>query len=348
MDVKFHLEKKNKPTSNNGMKVLYGMEKRGAYRFRWYLILAIILSPIFFMIYTFAKQHLFTVAPGIITTGPVIITASQNGSVKLIDVKDSEFVLEGQLLMELDAPILEQEIEFIENELEQLYQEQTQKITEDFGPYISAIGAAKLNLKKITKIKVNYDQYAKEGKVSQVDYAAIVGIYNTAQNNLTNAYIALNQAEIAQKQRLLAGGVAQVTRELNQALTTKKNQLDALSIRAPYMGLVIDINALKGQQISIGDPLVTVSPDVAPYVISYLDPKHIEKAKLGALVTVKLPNGKKVEARVSSAIGLTSKLPLQLAKPFEGTKALLKVKITFLGGLLEKEWVEGMPVEVYF
>ncbi len=114
------------------------------------------------------------------------------------------------------------------------------------------------------------------------------------------------------------------------------------------MGLVIDINALKGQQISIGDSLVTVSPDVAPYVISYLDPKHIEKAKLGALVTVKLPNGKKVEARVSSAIGLTSKLPIQLAKPFEGAKALLKVKITFLGGLLEKEWVEGMPVEVYF
>ncbi|OCH14822.1 MULTISPECIES: HlyD family secretion protein [unclassified Aliivibrio] len=348
MDVKFHLDKKKNPTSEKGMKVMYGSEKRGGYRIRWYLILAIIFSPIIFMIYTFAKLHLFTTALGIITTGPVVITATQSGIVDVIDVKDSEFVLEEQLLITLETPVLEEEIAFIENELEMLAYEKKEKITEDFSPYISAISAAKLNLAKIRTIKGNYDKYANEGKVSQVDYASIIGLYNTAQNNLTNAYIALNQAKIAQKQRLVAGGIAQVTRQLNQSLTTKKNQINELLITAPYMGVVIDINTLLGQQVNVGDPLVTISPDVAPYVISYLEPKHIEKATLGTLVTVTLPNGKKVDARVSSSIGLTSKLPAQLAKPFEGTKALLKVKITFVGGLLEHEWVEGMPVEVSF
>lgn len=348
MEVKFHLNKNNNPASENGMQVIYGQEKRGGYRFRWYLILLIILSPIIFMVYTFLKQYLFITAMGIVTTGPVIITAAQNGIVKNIDVQDNEFVLDEQLLVELSAPILEQEIEFIIAELQQINDKKIDAIEDDFSPYLSAIRAAKQNLKKVSKIKLNYDQYSREGKVSQVDYAAIIGMYNAAQNNLTASYIALNQAKIAQKQRVLAGGIAKVTRDLNQSLTTKKNQLDALSVKAPYMGLVIDINALTGQQVSIGDPLITISPDVPPFVISYLEPKYIEKAKLGTLVTVKFPNGKKVEARVSSSIGLTSKLPAQLAKPFEGAKALLKVKITFLGGLLENEWVEGMPIEVYF
>lgn len=348
MKVKFHLEKSQKPTTEHGMKVVYGTAKRGGYRFRWYLILAIILSPIFLMIYTYAKQYLFVVALGVITTGPVLITAPQNGSVKKIDVDESEFVLEGQLLIQLNDPVLEKEITFIEGELLRLNEVEEGRDEEDLSPYYAAITAAKYNLRKVTTIKLNYDQYAKEGKVSQVDYAAIIGIYNTSQSSLTNAYIALNQAKIAQKQRELAGGIAQVTRALNQSLTTKINQLEALTIKAPYMGLVIDVNALEGQRVSIGDPLVTISPDVAPFVISYLEPEHIDKAKLGTLVSVVLPNGKKVKARVAQSIGLTSKLPAQLAKPFEGAKALLKVKITFLGGLLESEWVEGMPVEVYF
>jgi multidrug resistance efflux pump len=348
MKVKFHLEKSQKPTTEHGMKVVYGTAKRGGYRFRWYLILAIILSPIFLIIYTYAKQYLFITAPGVITTGPVVITASQNGIVKKIAVDENEFVLEEQLLIQLKALVLEKEVAFVKEELLRLNETKEGRDEEDLSPYYAAITAAKHNLRKVTKIKLNYDQYAQEGKVSQVDYAAIIGIYNTSQSSLTSAYIALNQAKIAQKQRELAGGIAQVTRTLNQSLTTKMNQLEALAIKAPYMGLVIDINALEGQRVSIGDPLVTISPDVAPFVISYLEPKHIDKAKLGTLVSVVLPSGQKVKARVAQSIGLTSKLPAQLAKPFEGAKALLKVKITFLGGLLESEWVEGMPVEIYF
>lgn len=51
MKVNFHLDKKNKPQSESGMKVVYGQAKRGGYRLRWYLILAIVVSPLLFMAY---------------------------------------------------------------------------------------------------------------------------------------------------------------------------------------------------------------------------------------------------------------------------------------------------------
>ena len=49
MKVNFHLDKKNKPQSESGMKVAYGQAKRGGYRLRWYLILAIVISPLLFI-----------------------------------------------------------------------------------------------------------------------------------------------------------------------------------------------------------------------------------------------------------------------------------------------------------
>ncbi len=350
MKVKFHLEKSRKPTVENGMKVAYGNAKRGGYYFRWYLILAVILSPIVFMLYTYLKEYVLITAPGVITTEPLMITASQKGIVQKIDVTDNEVVESNQLLLQIKAPVLEDEIAFLTQELMILNdsQQENDQLEGNLSPFYMAINNAKNNLAKVTEIKNNYDQYVKEGKVSQVDYAAIISIFDSAQSSLTNAYIALNQAKIEQKQRQLAGGITQVTRALNQNLTTKMGQLGELYIQSPYAGTVIEINTLEGERVDIGDLLVTIAPDVDPYIISYVDPKYIEKAQEGALVSVKLPNGKKIDGQVTQLLGLTSKLPTQLAKPFEGIKAQLKVKITFLETLPGNEWVEGMPIEVFF
>ncbi len=67
MKVNFHLDKKNKPQSESGMKVAYGQAKRGGYRLRWYLILAIVISPLLFMAYYLFKTQILVTAPGIVT-----------------------------------------------------------------------------------------------------------------------------------------------------------------------------------------------------------------------------------------------------------------------------------------
>ena len=58
MKVKFHLDKKNKPQSDDGVKVAYGQAKRGGYRFRWYLILSLVISPLLFVAYFFLKTNI--------------------------------------------------------------------------------------------------------------------------------------------------------------------------------------------------------------------------------------------------------------------------------------------------
>lgn len=347
MKVKFHLEKNKQPTTEHGMKVVYGNAKRGGYRIRWYSILALVLSPLFVMLYLFFQEYILTIAPGIITSNPVILTAPQDGLVVEINAKEGGDVFENENVLYLEDKVLNEDISFLRNELQNVVKS---KVTtkNDFKSYLLAISNARLNLIKITKIKEKYDGYIKEGKVSQVDYAAIIGMYSSAQNLMTNADIELRQAKINEHQLSLAGGIAQVIRGLNQELVTKLSQYNALNIRSPLDGNILEINAVVGQRVKKGDYLVTVSSKLEPFVIVYLEPKYIDKAIEGASVTITLPNRKRLKGHVYLAIETTSKLPAQLAKPFEGPKALLKVKVMFNDKLEANSWVEGMPVNVSF
>ena len=347
MKVKFHLEKNKQPTTDNGMKVLYGNAKRSGYRIRWYAILALVLSPIFAMLYYFFQQYVLTIAPGIITTEPVILTASQDAVVESINIKEGDEVSSNQFLMELKDSALDNDIIFLRHELKKI--KVNNKIKKDNLTYYTlAIDNAKSSFININRIKINYDKYIKEGKVSQVDYAAILGMYSNAQNLVTNANIMYSKAKIDDNQRDIAGAIAGVIRNLNKELVTKLSQYDSLFIRSPYIGNIVEINAVIGQRVKEGDYLATVSSKLPPFVIAYLNPKYIDKAKEGSLVTIILPSGVRLKGEVSLAIKTASKLPTQLAKPFEGTKALLKVKVNIINELNGVSWVEGMPVNVSF
>ncbi|MDD9158460.1 HlyD family efflux transporter periplasmic adaptor subunit [Aliivibrio sp. S4TY2] len=347
MKVKFHLEKNKQPTTDNGMKVVYGNAKRGGYRIRWYSILALVLSPLFVMLYLFFQEYILTIAPGIITSNPVILTAPQDGLVIEINSKEGGNVFQNENVLYLEDNVLNEDISFLRRELKNVVNSKV-TIKDDFDPYLLAVNNARLNLIKITKIKEKYDGYIKEGKVSQVDYAAIISMYSNAQNLKTNADIELRQAKINEHQLNLAGGIAQVIRGLNQELVTKLSQYNSLNIRSPLDGNILDIHAVVGQRVKKGDDLVTVSSKLEPFVIVYLEPKYISKAIEGASVTIILPNRERLKGYVYLAIETTSKLPTQLAKPFEGAKALLKVKVMFNDKLEKNSWVEGMPVHVSF
>lgn len=348
MKVQFHLDKNKQPTTDNGMNVAYGNVKRGGYRVRWYLILALVLSPILVMGYYFVQQYVLTIAPGIITTEPLMLTAPQNSIVKSIKVQDGDAVAAQQLVIELQDPTLDQDIEFLRNELRTLNETLAHRKIEDFKPYIAAINVATKNVDKIATIKDIYEQYIKEGKVSQVDYAAIISLYSNAESVLMNANIALYEAQALAAKQKIVGGTAQLRRSLNQKLATKMHQYNALIIRSPFAGHTIDMAAIAGQRVSQGDVLAVIAPKVAPFVMTYLSPKYISKAALGSEVTVVMPNGKRVKAKVAVSTTVASKLPVQLTKPFEAPESLLKIKLTLVDALDAGSWVEGIPVKVSF
>ncbi|EAS41986.1 hypothetical protein C9J48_13150 [Photobacterium profundum] len=348
MKVEFHLDKQRNPESEKGMKIVYGAAKRGGYRIRWYFILALVLSPILIMIGFFIKDYVLITAPGIITTNPVTLSAPHNGTILNINVDKGQQVEEHQHLIKLVNSVLDSDITFLKNELKQIRKQEEHAVNINFSTYRTAINDAKNNLKAIAKIKAEYDKYLQQGQVSQVDYAAIINLENGARQGFNRATIEYSQAYATEFQTTIAGPVAQVKRRLKQELANKVSQKEALNIVSPYNGSIVEILVTNGQRVEYGTAIATISPMIPPKVIAYLAPKYVNNAILGNRASVRFPDGSRYQAEITEPTEIASKLPPQLARPFEGQPALLKVTLTFTGILEKNQWVEGMPVEVHF
>ncbi|WP_038869306.1 HlyD family secretion protein [Vibrio jasicida] len=345
MKVNFHLDKKNKPQSENGMKVVYGQAKRGGYRLRWFLILAIVMSPLLFMAYYLFKKQVLVTAPGIVTSYPLTITATQAATVGSVSVNVGDEVDKAQLLILLADRMLNKEVEFIQKELVSL---SNNKINNTDELYQQAIANTKTSLAKVQQIQQKYDQFREKGQVSEVDYAAVVNVSNAIESQLSSQEIAYINAKSDREQLALAGPVLQQYRALMQELVVKLAQHEMLTFSAPFSGRVLDIHIHEGQRVTENAPLLTMAQNVTPDIIAYLSPKYLDYSSKETQAKVVFPDGKTFSAAVSKPVEIVNKLPQELQSPFESQSAYLKVTLSF-GEPMEKiRWVEGVEVEVRF
>jgi multidrug resistance efflux pump len=77
-------------------------------------------------------------------------------------------------------------------------------------------------------------------------------------------------------------------------------QIDALQVRAPFSGTIAMIHAWPGQNVRMGDPIVTLAADHGRYIVSYVRQTQRQMPVVGTLVDVRAqsPGGKSVTAVV--------------------------------------------------
>nr|WP_086937462.1 HlyD family efflux transporter periplasmic adaptor subunit [Thaumasiovibrio occultus] len=346
MKVEFKLDKQQAPTSDKGVKVVYGPAKRAGYKVRWYLLLALILSPLLVMGYFLYREYVQVGAPGIITVQPLTITAAGDGVVEAVYVHGGDNIEQGQALTTIRDHVVESDILFLRSELDHLTQSDAGQAS--LKPYQAQLADAQQNLKEVDAIKRRYDEYLASQRVSQIDHATAVNLYATAEQAVNQSQIELDQAKAELERNALAGPITQLRMNLQRELNRNLTLREQLVVTSPIAGSLVDIYVQPGQRIEKGDELATISDVSSPKIIAYLSPKYIRYAQVGTQASVRLPGGQTLLATVSQPTEMASKLPPQLAKPFEGQPALIKVTLSFDDELDNQHWVEGMPVDVRF
>ncbi|MCL9783268.1 hypothetical protein M9194_17705 [Vibrio sp. S4M6] len=350
MKVRFMLDKQKSPTSEKGVKVAYGQAKRTGYRLRWFLLLAAILAPALLTIYWLLRPQIFTIAPGIVTYQPINIVAPESSTISEMYVQVGDTVKKGQPLFLLQNKLLEEQINYLETEIKSLRGYGLNRERNEVALYTKAKNNAEKNFSEMVAIKKKYDKYFKQGHVSAADYASVLNNYYTTEVQLSDATLQLQRAKMRGADEDYVGNLSNIVRNLQLELTMKKGLEALLLVKAPFDGQVINEVGRVGERVEASTDVMTFSrADQPPEIDAYLDAKYIEKAKVGEVATVKLPNGKNYLAKVSKPTQLALKIPTQLAKPFEGRRALMKVTLSFTDDTLNKNMlIEGMPVEVYF
>ncbi len=350
MKVRFTSPKKQNPDEDGGLPVRYGPAKRAVPKWRWYILVLVISTPLLFLLWRVGAAMFFINAPGVISLEKVSINSPFPAVVERISVSPGARTAHGDLLMRLEDPVVTQRIYVLQAELEALK-------TGVPGAAGDSPSRAAFATVRIAEEGVRYQKgyrdsiqsLFRQGAATRAEADAAEERYRQALSALAEARasVALLQAPDLSRQESAAQRntrIAQIEAEL-KGLEERKG---FFSVVSPGEGRVLDVFPTEGQSVAGGAPLVLLGRPQSMKVMAYLQPRHISYAKEGEKVIVRLPGSLSVSGKVSAAPEIAARIPAELAGVLAEGKQALLVRIDLDEPLAGHLRVEGLPVSVHF
>ena len=342
MKIKFHLDKQKNPAQHGGVKINYGAGKRIAFRLRWYLILFLIISPVLIFVWYITKDKVIVESPGLLTTEPLKIQASQDAVISTVNIKQGQPAKQGNILIALDKPVLQAEIKQLENNISLLEKTLTGDWVKQETLLKQKIDIATADLKEKSTLYQKYMSFNQNGLLQLEQWANVSQLKMNAELLLLES----NRNLYALNQDKISGSAAQYLNELKLRLQLLKARQSELQVVAPMDGEVKDVLVQRGMTVRSGEPLMLYAIRSQPVVVAYLTPSDGQSSGIGQQATVTLPGGETIAATVSEPTKITERVPAQLAGPFDNNKAALKVVLKLEH--MPVQVIEGLSVSVRF
>lgn len=342
MKIKFETEKQKNPMKNDGFDVMYAPAKRVAFRFRWYLLVVLILSPLVIFGWNLLDDEVLIQADGILTTDPIVLQAPQSVFVKTIHVKDGDKVKAKDILVELSSPVVERQYELLKEKhknFNELHQKGIQILDVLYKQQIAILRASIQENKKLIS---KYEDYQNRGVVPLNEQLLLDQNDMQLKNQYQQVQISYESA-VAQHRN---GPLAKTVLDIELALAQAQAKNDMLNLIAPKQAQINEILVAEGEFLSEGEPIISLSNLNRPVVFVYLLPKRMDYAKMGRTATITFPNGIKYQGKINGPVQMTQQLPAALTGPFDVSKAMIKVILDIYP--IPEQMVEGLPVKIRF
>jgi len=322
--------------------VPYAAARRSGYRLRWLLLVALVLSPVFFLVWVTLAPVLLLISDGIMTTEPVLLRAGQEGIVVRVFAEPGAAVSELTPLIDIDSTEIRARLKVLREEREKLLR----RSEELKRRAMVVLDSHAEDLKTLdTSLNELADKFAKLQARGMQTMAEMLQLDRERRDLLV--IMKKNQLDYL---RLDATGsidsVSRALRELDLEIASEEARDALLTIRASNDGAVNDVFVSAGEFVQPGELLAQISNLSAPVVNVYLQPKRMDLARVGRGVTILLPNGDRLDGEIVRPPQLTQAIPPALAGPFEEGKPALKVVVKFLSQ--PRGFIEGLPVRVSF
>lgn len=342
MKVRFSSSRSVEPDAENGIKLPYAPSKRVASKWSWYLVLAIVCSPLLYVVGTALSSVLVITEPGHISLSKIEINSNSSGRVAELEVEVGDEVKKGDIVAKLHDSRLDAEINRVSSELNLLH--------------VALNG--KSNQRGIEAVRQKLDIAVENSRF----YTDQLNAMNKLFSRRSATRADLNAARMAAQRAELT--VVDYRTELAELLeapskTLKQTQLEAeleslqqrdsdLVQRAPANGRVLDVFVRDSEVVRFGDDLALIGEPDKAHAIAYLDPKYTRYARIGQHAIVKLPSGQTVNATITALPEITHRLPSDFARPLGLRSMKILAHLQFDEALAPEAKVEGLPVSIRF
>lgn len=352
MKIKFDTPPKSAEVSN-GIPVQYSNVKREVPRWRWYLILALVmLIPLYFMLRVLVGAVLQS-SPGMVVVDQVVMRAPITGKVEEV-AQEGVTADEGARMVRVvqsqtpAAQVDQNAAQGAVDSAEQSYAAQRRELQGQQGALKASLQAAQERLSLMRSRVQQMEQLFQQGAATrqEVDAARMQMLQVQSELGATQREIlAANQQQSALY--LQAAKDAASTRQA-AGVAQMANLTPVAELIAPVPGQVTRSFVKPGEWVVAGDELLVLQTRRDPWIQAYLTPEHLKFARKGQKATLVFLDGQKVAAEVEEVFSETQRLPADRVGPMEAQSAAVVVKLKPLEQLPAQHRVNRLPIDVRF
>lgn len=342
---------------NHGMKVPYAPGRRNVVPWRWYVILATVLSPFLYLVYTLILPLIVILAPGFVSLHKESVTSVLPGTVSSVLTHVGERIKEGHVLFEMIDPQVDEQLAVLRHTLtseEDRSQEMPKTLDvppeNDLHLYQQQGKLAEKIWRQQQQRLTTIKQLFAQGAATWAEINAAQALADSAEHDLLQAQMQMQAASQRTGLPLPKKDQPKLDR---QELERQRTELEARrlrQIRAKYAGVVLDIPVETGKSVSAGEILAVIGADSHPQVTAYVKPQYGARIQAGTRAVVEFPGGPSLPAKVHDQPTQARRLPADLSSMIGTRDIMLLVTLDFQGELPipSERIVEGLPVEVRF
>lgn len=258
-------------------------------------ILVIVIAVYYFANYFIRQQHYEETNDAQVESYINPVSARVSGYIKAVKFDEHQLVKAGDTLVLIDDKEYKAKVEEAEAAVED---SKAQVEVLDAGIQSAEVGTlvnkdqidgAKARLVQQTRDIKRYKNLIKEEAATGSDldlvqsrYDVSVSDYSAAQNNLKTSYAKIR--ELRSRRALLAADLRKKTAELELA----RINLGYTVIRAPYSGKLGRKTVLEGQQVQVGQPLVSIVNEKDKWVTANFKETQVYGMYVGQPVNIQI------------------------------------------------------------
>ncbi len=351
MKVRFVEPERVDPNRDHGIKVPYAPAKRHQARWRWYLILLVVSSPLLYFLGTMLWASIVIEAPAIISQDQITVRTSGQGFVDAVFVKPMTEVTAGTPLVRLRNPDLSTRLDQLRAELRTL-----EGVSFNSGTYQTST----VNLEDQLQIATQ-QRDEKSDRLAMVEDLVNKGAATDSELASARSDLQQSNSKIAQVHQEMttlnkpADNTAKQEMKarvasLQSEIAGMEKQSDGLLVTAPQTGRIVDLTIVKGDQLAVGGKVAMIAPQGSElHLDAYVPPKYSQYARAGLHATVIFPDGRRRPAMVTDVPEITQEIPSAHPEMFGEHEVGVLVRMKFLdSGPGQAALTDGLPVTVRF
>ncbi len=311
----------------------YAPARRLVSRWRWYLILLVVVSPLLALVVGVTGRSVSRVADGQLVLERVELRAATAGYVSQVNVAPQGRVSAGAVVVRLNDPGIASAEARLRAALD--------------APGKAPATAGSLAL-------VERELSFQKRRMQAIDELFRAGAATAAE--VGEATAALQRAEQATVERRSAAALqalattssAREQRDVVAQLAALQRQRERLTARSPGPGSVLEVYVAPGEYVAAGSRLVAIGNTQLPTVEAYVEPRMMGTVAPGSAATVRFPDGTRVDASVQALPATMAARPAAALDRRNATSIAVQLVVADAAGLPRAVRVDGLPVRVRF